>query len=264
MSDTRRVEAFSDGVFAIAITLLVLDLRVPEFESGRLLHDLAHLWGAYIAYVSSFLYIGVIWLNHHNAFTRIHRIDRGLQWANLGLLFTTALLPVPDRRALRALQSGGTGDRRTAVVLYALIAGAMAAAWLGLFHRLSHHPELTGGDDGAAFFGASAAAPGSASAPTALPPRRPDLPRRRAAVLPRAADLLRPHLGRNTMSSRCSPPRPDRLPRPARRDRRLRGVPADRLALAAPAQCTICGHIGCCDDSPNKHATAHYHATEHP
>jgi TMEM175 potassium channel family protein len=152
VTDTRRVEAFSDGVFAIAITLLVLDLRVPEFESGRLFHDLVHLWGAYIAYISSFLYIGVIWLNHHAAFTRIDRIDRGLQWANLALLFTTALLPFPTAVLSSALQSGGTSDRRTAVVLYALIAGAMAAAWLGLFHRLSNHPELTGGDDDAAFF----------------------------------------------------------------------------------------------------------------
>ncbi len=153
MSDTRRVEAFSDGVFAIAITLLVLDLRVPEFESGRLLHDLVHLWGAYIAYVISFLYIGVIWLNHHNAFTRIHRIDQRLQWTNLGLLFTTALLPFPTAVLSSALQSGGTADRRTAVVLYALIAAAMAASWLGLFHRLSQHPELTDGEGGAAFFG---------------------------------------------------------------------------------------------------------------
>ena len=109
MSDTRRVEAFSDGVFAIAITLLVLDLRVPDFESGRLLHDLFHLWGAYIAYVSSFLYIGVIWLNHHAAFTRIHRVDWGLQWANLALLFTTALLPFPT-----AVLSAGRSSRRTA------------------------------------------------------------------------------------------------------------------------------------------------------
>ena len=153
MSDTRRVEAFSDGVFAIAITLLVLDLHVPEFDPGRLLHDLGHLWGAYIAYVSSFLYIGVIWLNHHNAFTRIQRIDRNLQWANLALLFTTALLPFPTAVLSAALQSGGTADRRTAVVLYALIAGAMAATWLALFTRLSKHPELTDGPDSAAFFG---------------------------------------------------------------------------------------------------------------
>jgi len=153
VSDTRRVEAFSDGVFAIAITLLVLDLHVPAFDPGRLLHDLGHLWGAYIAYVSSFLYIGVIWLNHHNAFTRIHRIDFGLQWANLGLLFTTALLPFPTAVLSAALQSGATSDRRIAVVLYALVAGAMTATWLGLFHHLSHHPELTDGEDGAAFFG---------------------------------------------------------------------------------------------------------------
>ncbi len=152
MSDTRRVEAFSDGVFAIAITLLVLDLRVPEFESGRLLHDLVHLWGAYIAYVISFLYIGVIWLNHHNAFTRIHRIDQRLQWTNLGLLFTTALLPFPTAVLSSALQSGGTADRRTAVVLYAIVAGAMAGSWLALFQRLANHPELVGGEDGAAFF----------------------------------------------------------------------------------------------------------------
>jgi uncharacterized membrane protein len=152
VSDTRRVEAFSDGVFAIAITLLVLDLRVPEFDAGGLLHDLVHLWGAYIAYVSSFLYIGVIWLNHHNAFTRIDRIDSGLQWANLSLLFTTALLPFPTAVLSAALQSGGASDRRTAVVLYALLAGAMAASWLGLYQRLARHPELSDGVDNAAFF----------------------------------------------------------------------------------------------------------------
>ena len=147
-----RLEAFSDGVLAIAATLLVLDLRVPEFDAGGLLHDLVHLWGAYIAYVSSFLYIGVIWLNHHNAFTRIDRMDSGLQWANLSLLFTTALLPFPTAVLSAALQSGGTSDRRTAVVLYALLAGAMAATWLGLYHRLSRHPELSDGVDDAAFF----------------------------------------------------------------------------------------------------------------
>ena len=92
----------------------------PSSRAGSCCTISLHLWGAYIAYVSSFLYIGVIWLNHHNAFTRIHRIDRNLQWANLGLLFTTALLPFPTAVLSSALQSGGTADRRTAVVLYAL------------------------------------------------------------------------------------------------------------------------------------------------
>jgi uncharacterized membrane protein len=70
LAESTRVEAFSDGVFAIAITLLVLDLKAPA-SRGAVLHDLLAEWPAYVAYLASFGYIGVIWVNHHYLFTRI-------------------------------------------------------------------------------------------------------------------------------------------------------------------------------------------------
>ena len=72
MTDKARVEAFSDGVLAIAITLLVLELRVPEAGtlSGGLAHYLSEQWSSYAAYVLSFVVIGIMWVNHHGVFSR--------------------------------------------------------------------------------------------------------------------------------------------------------------------------------------------------
>jgi len=78
LAESGRVEAFSDGVLAIAITLLVLDLKVPEGEPGAVTGHLAVLWPAYVAYLASFLYIGVVWVNHHALFRRIRLVDGGV------------------------------------------------------------------------------------------------------------------------------------------------------------------------------------------
>ena len=78
---TGRIEAFSDGVFAIAITLLVLDIKVDPSDYDHLARALGHEWPAYLAYVTSFLTVGSIWLAHHNLFTRLRfgaRLPRGL------------------------------------------------------------------------------------------------------------------------------------------------------------------------------------------
>jgi uncharacterized membrane protein len=76
--ESRRAEAFSDGVFAIAITLLVLDLRLPGAgpEHYTLIHQLLHDWPQYFAYVVSFLTIGIMWMNHHTIFAHVTRVDR--------------------------------------------------------------------------------------------------------------------------------------------------------------------------------------------
>jgi uncharacterized membrane protein len=81
LAESGRIEAFSDGVLAIVITLLVLDLRAPE-ERGAMLHQLLQQWPAYVAYLASFAYVGVIWVNHHQLFTRIAAVDTGLLWRN--------------------------------------------------------------------------------------------------------------------------------------------------------------------------------------
>ena len=102
---TGRVEAFSDGVFAIAITLLVLEIRVPE-DTSHLLQSLLELGWSYVAYVVSFLLIGLIWTNHHVMFERITHADRGLLFLNTLLLMDVAFLPFVTAVLAAAFRSG--------------------------------------------------------------------------------------------------------------------------------------------------------------
>ncbi|MFF1966033.1 TMEM175 family protein [Streptomyces sp. NPDC058232] len=141
-SDTARAEAFSDGVLAIVITLLVLHLKPPPIASGGLLAQLLNQWPTYLAYVASYLYIAVVWLNHKAAFQRIKAMTRGLHWANLGVLFSTALLPWPTALVSEAIAEDNPPDDRVAVGLYALIGAMLWVSWMIFFHVLFRHPEL--------------------------------------------------------------------------------------------------------------------------
>jgi uncharacterized membrane protein len=81
LTETTRAAALSDGVFAITITLLVLEIHRPEdYEPGGLLHALLEQWPSYLAYAVSFLYIGVVWLNHHSLFSKLRRVNLGFCW----------------------------------------------------------------------------------------------------------------------------------------------------------------------------------------
>jgi uncharacterized membrane protein len=148
---TSRAEAFSDGVLAIAITLLVLDLS-SDFERDDLAHTLRTSWPTYLAYLSSFAYVGVIWLNHHAAFARIRYVDRGLNWANLGLLLGASVLPFPTAVIGRAIQVGSESDGRAAVLLYAGVATFVGVSWLVFYHYLHTHPALAEPDLGDRYF----------------------------------------------------------------------------------------------------------------
>jgi uncharacterized membrane protein len=101
-----RAEAFSDGIFAIAATLLVLDLGVPK-PDPTLLDGFLHEWPAYAAYATSFLTIGIIWVNHHAVLERLDRVDRGLLFLNVVFLLFVALIPFPTKVLANYLQSGG-------------------------------------------------------------------------------------------------------------------------------------------------------------
>jgi uncharacterized membrane protein len=85
-----RLEAFSDGVLAIIITIMVLELRVPHDTS---LAALKPLWGVFLSYVLSFIYIGIYWNNHHHMLHTVHHVSGGILWANLHLLFWLSLVP---------------------------------------------------------------------------------------------------------------------------------------------------------------------------
>jgi uncharacterized membrane protein len=144
LTDTTRTAALSDGVFAITITLLVLEIQRPEdYAPGGLLHALLKNWPSYLAYAVSFLYIGVLWLNHHSLFSKLRRMNLGLRWFNLGILFTTAILPFPTAVLASALTpSNSSYDQRVVVTVYALAAAAMSASWLPVFPYLRDHEEL--------------------------------------------------------------------------------------------------------------------------
>ncbi len=114
---TSRLEAFSDGVFAIAITLLILDVKTDG--DGTLFERLLNAWPHYVAYFMSFLVIGAMWMNHHYLLTTIHAVGRSTLIANLGLLGVVAFLPFPT--ALLATHiTQRTHDATTAACLYAL------------------------------------------------------------------------------------------------------------------------------------------------
>jgi uncharacterized membrane protein len=132
MSDSGRVEAFSDGVFAIAITLLVLDLAVPPItEGGDLAHELAAEWPSYFAYLVSFLVIGIIWINHHAMFALVSKVDRRALFANLGLLLTISVIPFPTRLLAEYLTAGS--DAHLAAAIYSATMTAMGLAYGGLW-----------------------------------------------------------------------------------------------------------------------------------
>ncbi|MGC4880904.1 TMEM175 family protein [Micromonospora sp. DT43] len=141
-SETSRLLAFSDGVFAIIITLLVLDLQPPRVARGQLLHALLEQWPAYLAYVTSYLLVAITWLNHRAAFHRVARSGKGLQWCNLGVLFTTALLPFATSIVSQAVRQGDRADERTGVVLYGLAGMLLSASWLVLYHYLTRRHDL--------------------------------------------------------------------------------------------------------------------------
>jgi uncharacterized membrane protein len=137
-----RLEAFSDGVLAIVITLLILDVKVPESASGELGRELAHQWPQYAAYLTSFLIVGIIWLNHHAVVQLLSRADHGVQVHNLLLLLPVSVLPWPTAVLAEYLRDGTAGDQRVAVLLYGVTSSLMAVAFNLFWRYLLRHDEL--------------------------------------------------------------------------------------------------------------------------
>jgi TMEM175 potassium channel family protein len=135
---TTRLEAFSDGVFAIAITLLVLEIPVPKVTHGSLIDALLEQWPVYAAYVVSFATIGIIWINHHAALDYARRVDRVLLLMNLALLIWVALIPWPTAMLAEYMRAGGANERVAASV-YAgtmtLMGVSFGALWLAITRR---------------------------------------------------------------------------------------------------------------------------------
>lgn len=158
-SDTARLAGFSDALLAIVITLLVIEIRHPEAPEGGLARALIAAWPSYAAFVLAFVYVGVIWLNHHGLVRHVKRVDPTLHWLNLIILGTSALIPFPTGVLAEALQAANVDDQRAAVVLYALVAALMSAAWIPIFPYLERHRERLAPDVPQGFFRAQRGRP---------------------------------------------------------------------------------------------------------
>ena len=139
---TERILAFNDGVFAIAITLLILNVVVPKapFQHGGLLDALRLEWPYYLSYVLSFLIIGIIWSNHHQIFTQIKRANHIFLLINVVFLMWVAALPFPTALLAQYLTSGDAVERRTVTAIYtgAFLVGALLFNllwWYGIYNR---------------------------------------------------------------------------------------------------------------------------------
>ena len=136
---TERIEAFSDGVFAIAITLLILDVRVPE-AAVPLRDQLLHLWPSYFALVLSFVMIGIYWANHHYIFKLFEKTNHALNLLNLLFLLTISFLPFPT--SVLGGYMRNSVDQTTAATFYAFGLLLPAATWLLMWLYATHKPGL--------------------------------------------------------------------------------------------------------------------------
>lgn len=141
----ERVAAFSDGVFAVAITLLALDLaRVKADPSAgvTIFDSLARQWPTLLAFAGAFAFIGVAWMNHHRVFTHVKAVSRALNGANLLLLAGIALIPWVTGALAEGL-GDPEGDRGTQeIVLYGAVTGIGAITWALFYHVLARDPDL--------------------------------------------------------------------------------------------------------------------------
>lgn len=139
--ETTRTEAFSDGVFAIAITLLVLDLSIPESALGNLWGSIGHEWPQYLAYATSFITIGGIWLDHHSIFRRLQWANTRVMRINLALLMAVSFLPFPTSLVAEGLRHG-LGTERAAVIFYGINLWVIALLFSALWNTVSRDRDL--------------------------------------------------------------------------------------------------------------------------
>ena len=137
---TGRIEAFSDGVFAIAITLLVLDIRVPPSEFDDLWQGIADEWPAYFGFATSFLTIGAYWLLHHGVFRRLRYADANIIRLNLLLLMAVSFLPFPTRLMAEAIHN--VDAERAAVITYGLNLFVISVLFGVMWEVAARHPAL--------------------------------------------------------------------------------------------------------------------------
>jgi uncharacterized membrane protein len=124
--ETTRLETFSDGIFAIAATLLVLEVHSA---GGSVAHGLVHAWPSYAAYAISFMTIGIVWANHHTVFSQIARVDRTFLMINVFFLMVVAFSPFPTRDLAENLRHGSHAAAFAYGLTFTLMALSYATLW---------------------------------------------------------------------------------------------------------------------------------------
>jgi len=137
---TGRIASFSDGVFAIAITLLILDVAVPASAFDHLWKGIAHQWPSYLAYVTSFVTIGGLWMAHHAIFRRLQYADATVMRLNLLFLMAVSFLPFPTGLMAEAIRD--TEAERAAVVFYGLTLLVISVLLRVLWEAILRRPDL--------------------------------------------------------------------------------------------------------------------------
>ena len=138
-----RAESFSDGVFAVAITLLVINL-LPIGQGALSYHSLGAAWPQYAAYVVSFLTIGIMWLNHHTLFGHVSRIDRPLLVLNLLLLMGVVAIPFPTALVAEHLTGPHSSGGSVAAVLYGIVMIVISVFYNAIWEYLVRHADALG------------------------------------------------------------------------------------------------------------------------
>jgi uncharacterized membrane protein len=145
--DSRRAESFSDGVFAVAITILVFNLLpvgAGAISSRQLTHALSSAWPQYAAYAVSFLTIGIMWLNHHTMLSLVSRVDRPLLALNLFLLMGVVAIPFPTALVAEHLTGQFRAGGSIAAVVYGLTMIAISIGYSGMWLYLEFHRQRLG------------------------------------------------------------------------------------------------------------------------
>jgi uncharacterized membrane protein len=137
---TGRIEAFSDGVFAIAITLLILEVSVPEAAFGNLWRGILDQWPSYLAYATSFITIGGLWMVHHGIFRRLQYANTGIMRINLALLMAVSFLPFPTKLLAEAIRD--TDAERAAVIFYGATLLVISLLLSALWGAITRDPDL--------------------------------------------------------------------------------------------------------------------------
>jgi uncharacterized membrane protein len=141
--ETNRVEAFSDGVFAIAITLLILEIKVPKLglamTNSQLFNALLNLWPSYFAFLLSFFAVLIMWINHHGFFKYLRTINNGFLYANGFLLLMVTFIPFPTAVLAEHINSSAAN---VSAAFYCGTMVLVSVAYNGLWHATAYNRQL--------------------------------------------------------------------------------------------------------------------------